>query len=140
MIFSRASTSVEYPFLFFFEGVSFNLLKRISPSCLVEFILNSKITSINGSDKLESITVNEDKEIKVDGLFIAIGQEPKNDIFSNVVDLDDKGYIITHDDVYTKTEFIYVAGDTREKELRQLTTAVSDGSIAATIALKEMRG
>ena len=106
----------------------------------VEFILNSKITSINGSDKLESITVNEDKEIKVDGLFIAIGQEPKNDIFSNVVDLDDKGYIITHDDVYTKTEFIYVAGDTREKELRQLTTAVSDGSIAATIALKEMRG
>ena len=106
----------------------------------VEFILNSKITSINGSDKLESITVNEDKEIKVDGLFIAIGQEPKNDIFSNVVDLDNKGYIITHDDVYTKTEFIYVAGDTREKELRQLTTAVSDGSIAATIALKEMRG
>ena len=106
----------------------------------VEFILNSKITSINGSDKLESITINEDKEIKVDGLFIAIGQEPKNDIFSNVVDLDDKGYIITHDDVYTKTEFIYVAGDTREKELRQLTTAVSDGSIAATIALKEMRG
>lgn len=106
----------------------------------VEFILNSKITSINGSDKLESITVNEDKEIKVDGLFIAIGQEPKNDIFSNVVDLDDKGYIITHDDVYTKTEFIYVAGDTRKKELRQLTTAVSDGSIAATIALKEMRG
>ena len=106
----------------------------------VEFILNSKITSINGSDKLESITVNEDKEIKVDGLFIAIGQEPKNDIFSNVVDLDDNGYIITHDDVYTKTEFIYVAGDTREKELRQLTTAVSDGSIAATIALKEMRG
>ena len=106
----------------------------------VEFILNSKITSINGSDKLEFITVNEDKEIKVDGLFIAIGQEPKNDIFSNVVDLDDKGYIITHDDVYTKTDFIYVAGDTREKELRQLTTAVSDGSIAATIALKEMRG
>ena len=106
----------------------------------VEFILNSKITSINGLDKLESITINEDKEIKVDGLFIAIGQEPKNDIFSNVVDLDDKGYIITHDDVYTKTDFIYVAGDTREKELRQLTTAVSDGSIAATIALKEMRG
>lgn len=106
----------------------------------VEFILNSKITKINGFDRLESITINEDKEIKVDGLFVAIGQEPKNEIFSNVVDLDDKGYIITHDDVYTKTDFIYVAGDTREKELRQLTTAVSDGSIAATIALKEMRG
>ena len=66
----------------------------------VEFILNSKITSINGSDKLESITINEDKEIKVDGLFIAIGQETKNNIFSNVVDLDDKGYIITYYDVY----------------------------------------
>ena len=122
-----------------FRG-EYKYVEELKNKSNVEFILNSKITSINGLDKLESITINKDKEIKVDGLFIAIGQEPKNDIFSNVVDLDDKGYIITHDDVYPKTDFIYVAGDTREKELRQLTTAVSDGSIAATIALKEMRG
>ena len=74
---------------------------------------------------------------QIDGLFVAIGQEPKNEIFANIVDLDEKGYIISSD-LHTKTKGIYVAGDTREKELRQLTTAVSDGSIAATLAIKEM--
>ena len=108
----------------------------------IKLILNATISSLNGSDRLESITIKDkdDKEqvIKVDGLFIAIGQEPKNEIFSNVVDLDSRGYIIATDDVHTKTSGIYVAGDAREKTLRQLTTAVSDGSIAATTAIKEM--
>lgn len=106
----------------------------------VEIILNSNVEKINGSDKVESIDIslNDDvRNIKIDGLFIAIGQEPKNEIFANVVDLDEKGYIISSD-LHTKTKGIYVAGDTREKELRQLTTAVSDGSIAATLAIKEM--
>ena len=108
----------------------------------IKLILNATISSLNGSDRLESITIKDedDKEqvIKVDGLFIAIGQEPKNEIFSNVVDLDSRGYIIATDDVHTKTSGIYVAGDARVKNLRQLTTAVSDGSIAATVAIKEM--
>ncbi len=108
----------------------------------VEFILNANIVSLNGKDHLESITLKDQsentREISVDGLFIAIGQEPKNEIFSNVVDLDDKGYILSEDGVHTKTEGIYVAGDTRVKLLRQLTTAVSDGSIAATVAIREM--
>lgn len=108
----------------------------------VEFILNTTIKALNGNEVLESITVvNKDnitKAILVDGLFIAIGQEPNNAIFNNVVDLDDNGYIISDDGVHTKTKGIYVAGDAREKNLRQLTTAVSDGSIAATIAIKEM--
>ena len=56
-----------------------------------------------------------------------------------MVDLNERGYIETTDGVHTKTEGIYVAGDTRVKELRQLTTAVADGSIAATIAIKEMK-
>ena len=104
----------------------------------VEIILNSKITSLNGVDKLESITLNNDREISLDGLFIAIGQTPQNSVFSNVVDISDNGYIISPDGVHTKTEGVYVAGDAREKVLRQLTTAVSDGSIAAVTAIKEM--
>ncbi len=107
----------------------------------IEFILNSNIVSLNGDENLESITLedvnNNRKEIKIAGLFIAIGQEPKNAIFTNVVDLDSKGYIISNDGVHTKLPGIYVAGDARVKILRQLTTAVSDGSIAATIAIKE---
>ena len=104
----------------------------------IEIIDNSSITKINGIDKLESIVLNDDKEIDVDGLFIAIGQEPNNIIFKNVIDIDSKGYIKTDDGVHTNVKGIYVAGDAREKLLRQLTTAVSDGSIAATVAIKEM--
>ncbi len=108
----------------------------------VTLILDSTITCLNGQDYLESITIQDknqsSQELKIDGLFIAIGQEPNNQIFSNIVDIDDKGYIISEDGVHTKTKGIYVAGDTRVKNLRQLTTAVSDGSIAATMAIKEM--
>ena len=109
----------------------------------IEFILNKTISKINGKENLESITItdnnNNEEEINIDGLFIAIGQEPKNQIFTNVVDINEKGYIISEDGVHTKTKGIYVAGDAREKILRQLTTAVSDGSIAAVVAIQEMR-
>ncbi len=108
----------------------------------IEIIYNSNVVKIDGQDKVESIVIknNEDEErtIKVDALFVAIGQEPKNIIFKNLVDVDEKGYIVAKNDVYTNKKGIYVAGDAREKVLRQLTTAVSDGSIAATIAIKEM--
>lgn len=109
----------------------------------VEFVLNSTINKIIGDNHVEKLELinnnNESKTISVNGLFIAIGQEPKNEIFANIVELDQKGYIKTIEDVKTKTNGIYVAGDTRVKELRQLTTAVSDGAIAASIAIKEMK-
>ncbi len=110
----------------------------------VSFLMESTVTAINGSSKLETITVTDisgaSQEISIDGLFIAIGQEPRNEIFSNVVDLNDAGYIQCENSVYTRTDGIFAAGDTCEKELRQLTTAVSDGSLAATAALKSMKG
>lgn len=109
----------------------------------IELVLNSNVVKLNGDNRLESIVVqNNDKstkDIKVDGLFIAVGQEPKNEIFNNVVDLDEKGYIISEDGVHTKVKGIYIAGDSRQKSLRQLTTAVSDGAIAATTAIKEAK-
>ncbi len=105
----------------------------------VEFRLNSHIKAINGKESLESITLNTDEIIKVDGLFIAVGQSPKNEIFSNCAEISKDGYIVSSDGVHTSTEGIYVAGDARVKELRQLTTAVADGSIAAVTAIKEMK-
>jgi thioredoxin reductase (NADPH) len=117
-------------------------IKEIEEKDNIEVIYNSKVQSINGNDYLESITIvdNESntRDISISGLFIAVGQEPKNEMFANVVELDEKGYIKTKDDVHTNTEHIYVAGDCRNKDLKQLTTAVSDGSIAATVAIKEM--
>ena len=108
----------------------------------VKIIHNSNVIKINGNMQVESIIVQDkdknNNEIKVDGIFIDVGQEPKNEIFKNIVELDKYGYIITKNDVYTNVKGIYVAGDTRVKTLRQLTTAVSDGSLAATAAIKEM--
>ena len=109
----------------------------------IEFVLNSNVTKLNGDDVLESIDVIDNKEneqnIKVDGLFIAIGQEPKNEIFANLVNLNEFGYIIAENEIHTNVEGIYVAGDARVKDLRQLVTAVSDGALAATTAIKEMK-
>ena len=104
----------------------------------VSLYFNSVVTQLVGEDTLEKIIINNNDEINVSGVFVAIGQEPNNMMFKNIVDLDEKGYIITNNDVKTKTKGIYVAGDARQKELRQLTTAVSDGAIAATYAIKEM--
>ena len=109
----------------------------------VEIIFNSNVVSLNGDKKLDSIVVEDNsgnkKELNVDGLFIAIGREPKNSIFANIIDLDENGYIKYTGDVYTNVTGIYVAGDAKVKELRQLTTAVSDGAIAATTAIREMK-
>ena len=118
-------------------------LKELKNKENIELLTNRIIAKVNGLKKLESITIvdndgEQDTDIPVDGLFIAIGQEPKNTIFTNVADIDENGYFISYDGVHTKTPNIYVAGDARQKVLRQLTTAVSDGSIAAVVAIKEM--
>ncbi len=102
----------------------------------VEFVLDSIIESINGEKQLESIRVkntaqNLYSEIPVSGLFIAVGQAPDTQIFSNVVELDEYGYIMAGEDCTTSCEGIFAAGDCRTKTVRQLTTAASDGAIAS---------
>ena len=103
----------------------------------IEFIMNTNVISINGDVCVTDIELDNGKNLKVDGVFIAVGQEPKNDIFANIVDLDN-GYIKADENMHTNKKHIYAAGDTRVKGLRQLATAVSDGAIAATEAIKEM--
>lgn len=107
----------------------------------INFHMNSSVTKIKGNDKLESIEVcnvitNEYQNIEIDGLFVAIGFIPDNHIFSQVVTLDEYGYIISNENGTTKSSNIFVAGDCRKKELRQLTTAVGDGANAASSAIK----
>ncbi len=120
-----------------------SLIDEVELDTNVERIMNSNVVSLNGKDVLESITIKnkdgEERTIDIDGLFIAVGQQPKNELFADVVEIDEKGYIKAYDEVHTSVEGIYVAGDTRDKELKQLTTAVSDGSLAATIAIREMK-
>ena len=109
----------------------------------VEFILNATVEKLNGENKIDSVDVKDSngniKNITLDGVFIAVGQSPKNEIFANVIRLNENGYIIATDEVHTNVPGIYVAGDARVKHLRQLTTAVGDGANAATIAIRELK-
>ena len=102
----------------------------------VELVLNSKVTKLIGDDKISSIEINEEKIIDVEGLFVAIGQIPENGNFKKYVDIDENGYIVSSEECLTKTKGIFVAGDNRAKELRQLVTATSDGAVAATKAVE----
>ena len=102
----------------------------------VEFVLNSNVIKLIANEKLEGIEVTNNREIKIDGLFVAIGRVPNNDMFKELVNIDDSGYIIANEDCHTNIPYIFVAGDNRTKEVRQIVTATSDGAVAAVEAIK----
>ena len=106
----------------------------------VEFVLNSSITALIGQDELSGLIVTNDKgesrKISVDGLFVAIGHAPDNGVFSELIDLDKDGYADSDESCTTKTPGVFVAGDCRKKNVRQLTTAAADGSCAALAACR----
>ena len=72
-------------------------------------------------------------------MFVAIGQIPDNKMFENLVDIDKVGYISADESCETKTQGLFVAGDCRTKEIRQVATAVGDGATAATKACKYLQ-
>jgi len=117
-------------------------VERLRAKENVEFVLNSTVTKLNADTSgLTSIdvtnkTTGEVRNLPVAGLFVAIGQAPDNSAFSNVAKLDPKGYIEAGEDLKTGTEGIFTAGDCRTKAVRQLTTAASDGAVAALAACR----
>lgn len=83
---------------------------------------------------VKNVDSGEMSDIEVNGVFEAIGLIPDNDLFSELAELDNNGYIITDGEMRTKTPGLFAAGDTRQKSLRQIVTACSDGAQAATAA------
>ena len=118
-----------------FRGDSL-LVNKVIEKDNIEIIYNGNITKLKGEEKLESIIIDDGIEIEVDGLFIAIGYDPNNDIFKNIVELDENGYIVSDELCHTNIDGIFVAGDNRSKSLRQLVTATSDGAVASSEAIK----
>ena len=107
----------------------------------VHMIFNTVVTALKGDGKLDAITLHNtqtktDSELKVDGVFVAIGQVPENDNFADVAVLNEYGYIVADESCLTKTPGVFVAGDCRTKAIRQVTTASSDGAIAALAACR----
>lgn len=101
----------------------------------VEVIWDSVVQEIQGEEQVEQVKIlnrksGEEKEIKVDGIFIAVGIHPNTECFSDLVETDAGGYIVAGENCETSEPGIFVAGDTRTKELRQIITAVADGANA----------
>ena len=98
----------------------------------------AKLVELVGENELEGLVFQRSDgqklEIKTKALFVAIGQVPNNSIYKELVELSPEGYIIADENLKTKTPGLFVAGDCRTKKVRQLTTACSDGAIAATNA------
>lgn len=118
---------------FKFDSIDLETLKKKDN---VTFIFNSTVSKLNGNEFMESITVknnedNNESEISVDGLFISIGFTPLSSLCEEILELSDNGYILSNEECTTNIDGVFVAGDVRKKSVRQLTTACSDGTIAA---------
>lgn len=112
------------------------LQERASANKKIELCLNSVVSEIAGKDRCESVKIKDVKtgavkELKTDGVFIFIGIVPNSDIVKGLVNLDEKGYIITDDCMRTSQDGIFACGDVRKKLLRQVVTAAGDGATAA---------
>jgi thioredoxin reductase (NADPH) len=124
--------------LAFFTGET-KLLEILNGKENVELMTEVTVKELKGEAELQSVvlnTVQGEKEIAVDGLFVAIGLEPKNLAFLEIAALDDNGYFDSGESCVTKTPGVFVAGDCRQKNIRQITTASADGAIAALAACR----
>ena len=115
------------------------LVDRARAKDNIEFVTDSTVASFLGDNKVTGIKVtnvktNEEKDINVDGVFVAVGMKPASDIAIDLVDLDENGYVIADESCKTSVPGIFVAGDIRTKEVRQLVTAAADGAVAALTA------
>ncbi|MBE6695934.1 MAG: FAD-dependent oxidoreductase [Ruminococcaceae bacterium] len=105
----------------------------------IEVILGTVVEKISGEDVFEGVMLkNSEKSypLKLDGMFLAIGLVPQNEAFSNVLTLNQGGYADYTESCVTENKGIFVAGDCRKKDIRQVTTAVSDGAVAALAACR----
>ncbi len=115
------------------------LQERAQANRRIEFCLNSVVAEILGKDKIEAVKIKDlksdkEKEVKTDGIFILIGISPNSEIVRGIVNTDEKGYIISDDEMRTSVDGIFACGDVRKKLLRQVVTATGDGAIAAVSA------
>lgn len=113
-------------------------LNKLKSKDNVEFILNSNVKKLLGNNLLDELEVVDGLgnilNLNVEGLFVAIGQIPESYNLIKDLSINDNNYVIAKEDTKTNIDGIFVAGDIREKQLRQLTTAISDGAQAATSA------
>ncbi|MBO4823396.1 MAG: FAD-dependent oxidoreductase [Clostridia bacterium] len=115
------------------------LIEQVQAKPNVTIVNNAQVVGLLGDHQLTGLDIIANgtaQQLIVDGLFVAVGRVPENEKFANVVDLDHNGYIVANETCETGTAGIFVAGDCRTKEVRQLVTAAGDAAVAATHAIK----
>jgi thioredoxin reductase (NADPH) len=117
------------------------LIKALEAKDNVSVTLNTVVSAFLGDSELTGIRIKnaengEEKELTVDGVFVAIGLIPDNDCAKELLSLDERGYIPADESTLTEVDGIFVAGDCRTKTVRQIATAISDGATAALSACK----
>ncbi|MGB9813767.1 MAG: FAD-dependent oxidoreductase [Thermovenabulum sp.] len=105
----------------------------------LHFIWNTMVDEFVGGDTLETVILRNVKTgekipVKVDGCFLFIGYLPNTDIFKGILNMTERGYIITNENMETNIPGVFACGDVREKTLRQVATSVGDGAIAGFMA------
>ena len=105
----------------------------------VRFITDAVVKEIEGDSRPEKLVIEHREsgartELRIDGVFVAIGSEPDNGMFAPELHLDSAGYIIAGEDCRTNLPGVFAAGDARTKKVRQIVTAAADGSVAALAA------
>jgi len=121
----------------FGDEVLIDKVKKIDNIIIRPFM---NLVEYQGGDELTGLVFENTKDYtrhsyQTNNVFIAIGQLPHNELFSSLVDLE-KGFIVTDENMRTKTSGLFAVGDTRKKTVRQLVTACNDGAIAALEAVK----
>lgn len=104
------------------------LVKKLEKSGNIKILYNTNVTQINGGEKAESVTLDNGKNLKTDGVFIAVGLEPRTECVKGVVKTDENGYVVADESCQTSVSGIFAAGDIRTKNLRQIITACCDGA------------
>lgn len=117
------------------------LVEKVRAKKNVEFVLKALPVRILGDKKVEGLVVNdgEERELLVDGIFVAVGRAPATKNFAGLIEMDENGYVVTDENCRTSCGGVFAAGDCRVKTLRQLVTAAGDGAIAANEAIRYLR-
>jgi len=120
------------------------LQERVFANKKISIVWNSVVEEILGKDrvegvKLKNVRTGEESTFSTDAVFVAIGHKPNTDVFRGQIDLDEKGYVIVHDETKTSVEGVFAAGDVGDPRYKQAVTAAGSGCKAAIDAEKYLQ-